>query len=137
MIHIDFGFLFDISPGGDLKFERSPFKLTQEMVYIMGGDTSTEQFQWLMQLSTQCFLCLRENQDEILTLVELMLGTRFTCFKPHTMQNLRARFRGELDVREACNFFTRDVILASWSSKSQFTTKMYDLFQAFQNSIDY
>ena len=137
LIHIDFGFLFDISPGGDLKFERSPFKLTQEMVDIMGGDAGTEQFQWMMELSTQCFLCLRERQEEILVLIELMLGTRFTCFKPQTMQNLRSRFRGELDVRDACKFFTQDVILASWSGKSQFTTKLYDVFQAWQNQIDW
>ena len=32
VIHIDFGFIFDISPGGDLKFERAPFKLSAEMI---------------------------------------------------------------------------------------------------------
>ena len=38
IVHIDFGFIFDISPGGDvLKFEKSPFKLSQEMIDIMGG----------------------------------------------------------------------------------------------------
>ncbi len=63
-MHIDFGFLFDISPGGDLKFERSPFKLTQEMVDIMGGDVTSEQFAWLMELATKCFLVLRENKEE-------------------------------------------------------------------------
>lgn len=137
LIHIDFGFLFDISPGGDLKFERSPFKLTQEMVDIMGGSVETEQFAWLMELATKCFLVLREHQEEILTMVELMLGMRFPCFKPHTMEHLRERFREELDVREACRFYTEDVILASWSRGSQFTTKLYDVFQAFQNRIDY
>lgn len=36
IIHIDFGFCFDIAPGG-VRFERSPFKLTSEMVAVMGG----------------------------------------------------------------------------------------------------
>jgi phosphatidylinositol 4-kinase A len=36
IIHIDFGFCFDIVPGG-VRFERAPFKLTSEMVAVMGG----------------------------------------------------------------------------------------------------
>lgn len=40
IIHIDFGFCFDIAPGG-VRFERSPFKLTSEMVAVMGGTQSS------------------------------------------------------------------------------------------------
>ena len=36
IIHIDFGFLFDFSPGGDMNFEASPFKLTSEMLRLLG-----------------------------------------------------------------------------------------------------
>ena len=36
IIHIDFGFLFGMSPGG-VNFEISPFKLTSEYVELMGG----------------------------------------------------------------------------------------------------
>jgi phosphatidylinositol 4-kinase A len=39
IIHIDFGFCFDIAPGG-VRFERAPFKLTSEMVAVMGGGGS-------------------------------------------------------------------------------------------------
>jgi len=38
IIHIDFGFCFDIAPGG-VRFERAPFKLTSEMVAVMGGSS--------------------------------------------------------------------------------------------------
>ncbi|KAJ0399478.1 hypothetical protein ATCC90586_010298 [Pythium insidiosum] len=37
IIHIDFGFILGIAPGGMLSIEDAPFKLTTEMVDVMGG----------------------------------------------------------------------------------------------------
>ena len=37
LVHIDFGFMISNSPGGDFKFERAPFKLTEEYVGVMDG----------------------------------------------------------------------------------------------------
>lgn len=34
IIHIDFGFILACSPGNNLGFESSPFKLTQEFVEV-------------------------------------------------------------------------------------------------------
>jgi len=36
IIHIDFGFMFGMSPG-NLNFETSPFKFTSEYVEVLGG----------------------------------------------------------------------------------------------------
>jgi phosphatidylinositol 4-kinase len=36
LIHIDFGFMLQNSPGG-ISFEGAPFKLTQEYVELMDG----------------------------------------------------------------------------------------------------
>lgn len=137
VVHIDFGFLFDISPGGNLKFERSPFKLTQEMVDILGGTLETEQFGLMLELATKSFLCIREHMDEILVLVELMLGTGFACFKENTMENLRQRFQPELDVAAAAEYFTTRVVFKSFGKFSTLTTWFYDAYQAFENKIDY
>jgi hypothetical protein len=40
IIHIDFGFMLSNAPGKGLKFEKAPFKLTQEFVDVMGGVNS-------------------------------------------------------------------------------------------------
>jgi phosphatidylinositol kinase/protein kinase (PI-3 family) len=40
IIHIDFGFMLSNSPGGNFNFENAPFKLTQEMIEMMGGEES-------------------------------------------------------------------------------------------------
>lgn len=34
VVHIDFGFLLGASPGGNLGFERAPWKLTAEFVEV-------------------------------------------------------------------------------------------------------
>jgi phosphatidylinositol 4-kinase len=36
LIHIDFGFMLQNSPGG-INFETAPFKLTQEYIELMDG----------------------------------------------------------------------------------------------------
>jgi phosphatidylinositol 4-kinase len=37
VIHIDFGFLLSNAPGKGVALEQAPFKLTQEMVDVLGG----------------------------------------------------------------------------------------------------
>lgn len=37
IMHIDFGFLLSNAPGKGIKFEQAPFKLTAEMVEVLGG----------------------------------------------------------------------------------------------------
>ena len=41
-MHIDFGFMLSNSPGGNMGFETSPFKLTQEFLDIMDGEQSEQ-----------------------------------------------------------------------------------------------
>lgn len=39
-MHIDFGFLLSNAPGKGVKLETAPFKLTQEMIDVLGGQDS-------------------------------------------------------------------------------------------------
>ena len=68
--------MFDSSPGGDLGFEKSPFKLTDEMIWIMGGSPNAEQFIWFMEQGIKSFLSIREHYQSIITLTELMLDEK-------------------------------------------------------------
>jgi len=136
LIHIDFGFIFDISPGGNMKFERSPFKFTQEMVDIMGGSQETEQFKWFIQQAIRAFLAVREHMDSVITLVQLMLSTNFECFKENTIENLRSRFCPDTNVADAAKYFL-NTIFDCFSNVSNFTTWVYDKFQSISNDIEY
>ena len=44
LIHIDFGFIFDWSPGKDMRFENADFKLTSEFIQILGGNKQAEAY---------------------------------------------------------------------------------------------
>lgn len=132
ILHIDFGFCFDIVPGG-VKFEQSPFKLTREMVRVMGGSTNTQAYKWFEELCVKCFLACRLHMDTIIDMVYPMLESGLPCFKPNTMKHLRQRFVPQKNEKEAA-IYIRGLIKKSFES---FATKGYDEFQRITNGIPY
>ncbi|CAI7872369.1 unnamed protein product, partial [Closterium sp. NIES-54] len=44
LVHIDFGFILETSPAGNLRFESAQFKLSHEMTQILdpSGDLKSE-----------------------------------------------------------------------------------------------
>lgn len=58
VVHIDYGFILGIAPGGRFSLETAPFKLTAEMVEAMGG-TQSEYFKAYVIFLIQGFLALQ------------------------------------------------------------------------------
>jgi phosphatidylinositol 4-kinase len=79
-VHIDFGFILDISPANNLKFERAHFKLTDEMIRIMGGSVDSEPFQLYLTLVIKGFLLARRYHQHVQNLVALMALSGLPCF---------------------------------------------------------
>ena len=132
ILHIDFGFCFDIAPGG-VRFERAPFKLTSEMVAVMGGSTESQSYKWFEELCIKSFLASRQYTEKLCHLVVVMLDSGLPCFKPETIKHFRERFVLEKSEREAADFM-KDLIHKSYKS---YSTKYYDQFQLFTNGIPY
>lgn len=135
IIHIDFGFILDIAPGG-ITFENAPFKLTSEMLQVMGGkDEGSPYFCWFRELCVQAFLILRNYAPAFLQLVEGMADSGLPCFKggERTLRNLRNRFRLDLDA-QAARSLMYDLV---YKSCENVRTAMYDRFQLSQNGIPY
>ncbi|KAL7914690.1 phosphatidylinositol-4-kinase [Trichoderma velutinum] len=132
ILHIDFGFCFDIAPGG-IKFERAPFKLTSEMMAVMGGSSDHQSFKAFEQLCIKAFLASRQYCEKLSQIVQLMMDSGLPCFKPESVQNFRDRFVMDKTEREAADFM-KDLIKKSYSS---YSTGIYDQFQLLTNGIPY
>ncbi|KAK4546096.1 hypothetical protein LTR36_002233 [Oleoguttula mirabilis] len=131
ILHIDFGFCFDIAPGGG-HFERAPFKLSPEMVAVMGG-LQSQPFRAFEELCVKVFLASRQYVDQLAHVVLTMLDSGLPCFKPATLQHFKDRFVLEKSDREAAEY-VRTLIHHSAHS---FTTGVYDYFQLLTNGIPY
>ncbi|CCE63527.1 hypothetical protein TPHA_0F00400 [Tetrapisispora phaffii CBS 4417] len=132
-LHIDFGFIFDIVPGG-VKFEAVPFKLTKEMVNVMGGSKDTAAFKDFEELCIKAYLSARVHMDAIIQCIEPMIGSGLPCFKgSKTIKNLQNRFQPQRTDQEAA-VFMKGLIKKSYES---LFTKGYDEFQRLTNGIPY
>ena len=76
----DFGFMLSIAPGGGI-LEVSPFKLTAEMVQVMGGDVNAPLYKEYSRLCVKAFLACRPYAEEIVEMVSLMSDSSLPCFK--------------------------------------------------------
>ena len=132
ILHIDFGFCFDIAPGG-VKFERAPFKLTTEMVAVMGGNTEHQSYKWFEELCVKAFLASRQYTEKLSQMVLLMMDSGLPCFKPESIQHFKDRFVLDKSEREAAEFM-KGLIKKSHSS---YSTGVYDQFQLLTNGIPY
>jgi phosphatidylinositol 4-kinase len=132
ILHIDFGFCFDIAPGG-IKFERAPFKLTSEMLAVMGGSAEHQSFKWFEELCVKAFLASRQYTEKLSQIVLLMMDSGLPCFRPESVKHFKERFVLEKSEREAADFM-KGLIKRSYGS---YSTGIYDQFQLLTNGIPF
>jgi Phosphatidylinositol 3- and 4-kinase len=136
VIHIDFGFVFGIAPGGSFSLEMStPFKLTDEMIEVMDGLRSSH-FSEFVTLFCCGFLALQAHCGTFMTLVEVTSrGSTFQCFEgrdtAEILGKMQERFRPDLGKEETVAHVL-DIIKESIGS---YGTKQYDYFQYLSQGI--
>ncbi|KAL4217995.1 Phosphatidylinositol 4-kinase beta [Mactra antiquata] len=133
IIHIDFGFILSTSPGKNLGFENSAFKLTNEFAEVMGGEGS-DMFEYFKILILQGLVASRKHMDKIIPLVEIMqTGSQLQCFSKgvSTIRALKDRFHLTM-TEEQLQLLVDHLVESSLNS---LTTKLYDGFQYLTNGI--
>eukprot|EP00301_Raphidiophrys_heterophryoidea_P028045 c9954_g1_i1.p1 GENE.c9954_g1_i1~~c9954_g1_i1.p1 ORF type:complete len:2113 (-),score=383.06 c9954_g1_i1:184-6522(-) len=135
VVHIDFGFIYEISPAHDIGFEMAPFKLTGEMMHVM-GDPQSNAYEYFRTLCIKGYLVARRHMNEILAIAEGMSHSGLPCFKfgsQLTIRKLRERFSPNCSERQAAEVM-KELIR---SSASHITTNIYDWVQHKQQGIRY
>ncbi|XP_074656032.1 phosphatidylinositol 4-kinase beta-like isoform X2 [Tubulanus polymorphus] len=133
LVHIDFGFILSHSPGKNMGFENSPFKLTHEFVEVMGG-LGSDMFEYFKLLMLRGFLAARKHMDKVVPLVEIMqTGSTLPCYSKgvSTIRSMRERFHMNL-TEEQLHLLIDNMVEGSIHS---LTTKLYDNFQYWTNGI--
>ncbi|CAD8070365.1 unnamed protein product [Paramecium primaurelia] len=130
IIHIDFGFLLQTSPGG-VNFESAPFKLTQEYLELMKGRES-DYFGYFKSLMTKGFLALKKYVIEIENFFKIMVEkSDLPCFANLDLKVFTNRFQLNATDQEIMSLVDRLInqSLSSWR------TAQYDNFQKRTNGI--
>mmetsp|Transcript_5421 Transcript_5421/g.16419 ORF Transcript_5421/g.16419 Transcript_5421/m.16419 type:complete len:869 (+) Transcript_5421:97-2703(+) len=134
LIHIDFGFIFGISPGGNLGFENAGFKLSHEMCQLIDplGNRKSEEYKYFKKICIRGFLAARRRSQDIMDCVSLMSKSGLPCFgygKP--LEALRKRLVIDMSTNEAAAYFEGVVD----DAYMKWTTGFYDVIQFLQQGI--
>ncbi|PIA62368.1 hypothetical protein AQUCO_00200400v1 [Aquilegia coerulea] len=135
LVHIDFGFILETSPGNNMRFESAQFKLSHEMTQLLdpSGVMKSETWTRFVSLCVRGYLAARLRMDEIITTVQLMVDSGLPCFsRGDPIGNLRKRFHPEMSEREAATFMIRTCT----DAYNKWTTAGYDLIQYVQQGIE-
>ena len=137
LIQIDFGFFLSNAPGGE--FEKAPFKLTDEVIEVIGGINS-KYFQIFRKLMWKGMLAIAKHYEKIMILVEMMYcgyGKKLECFKSgdDTLSKLRERFKPKKNMKKRDYLALVDSLIQE--ALSSWTTKWYDKYQYYFEGIFY
>ena len=134
IIHIDFGFILGISPGG-INFENAPFKLTKEYVEIMGGIDSLY-YQMYKDLMIKGMIICKKYVDDIINIAEIMSkGSKMPCFFKKNIDEIFKSFRERFYADKKDEEFIKIVDDMIYASYDNFRTNQYDNFQKLTNGI--
>ena len=109
-MHIDFGFILTISPGGNLGFETASFKMSHEMTQLLDprGDRRSPSYLRFCHLAAQGYLVARQHRASILALFAAMSASGLPCFgHGRPLEGLAARLQPDLSDRQAAQARTR------------------------------
>ena len=132
IIHIDFQFILSTSPR-NLGFENSPFKLTDEIIEVMGG-VDSDMFKYFKILILQGLIAARKHHEKLISLVEILQSnTQLPCFRygPSVIKSLTERFHMKLTEEQLQQHIEQMVE----NSLNSITTRLYDSFQYYTNNI--
>lgn len=134
IIHIDFGYILGISPGGNMGFESAAFKLSYEMTQLLdpGNTRASPHYTRFQELCVKGYLAARSSADCIMAAVATAEASRLPCFsRGGAVEGLRARFHLEMTDKQAAEFMRRLIA----DAYDKWTTGVYDLIQYYQNRI--
>lgn len=138
IIHIDFGFMLQNSPG-NMGFEGAPFKLTQEYVDLMNG-VDSDLFEYFKSLLTAGLIALRKHQDELIRFITIMMKhSQMPCFKnPESMAyEIEARLKvPNIPENAKHNEMAELADRLVKASHNSFYTTQYDNFQKLTLNIE-
>ena len=134
IIHIDFGFILGISPGG-INFEKAPFKLTKEYVEIMGGIESFY-YQMYKDLMVKGMIVCKKYVENFICIAEIMSkGSKMPCFDGKNVQEILQKFRERFYTKKKDEDFNKIVDDLINLSYDNFRTNQYDNYQKITNGI--
>ncbi|KAI0982069.1 hypothetical protein GJ496_010678 [Pomphorhynchus laevis] len=125
IIHIDFGYILDSSPG-NIGFEQADFKITQEYVEVMGGFNS-DMYKYYKLLMMQALIAARKHKESLILLIKSFnKWSELKCCRSKTVaERFERRFLPNMTDVDIFKFIDSMVD----SNVRSLTTKVYDYYQ--------